>query len=267
MHWKRWISGLILAPILIVFILYAPFWLFLSFILLLILIGLGEYCALLRPEISRQEKRMSLVLGGLFVFFLHAQESRWIGAGLMLIFFLLSIRALVQKKHFALRLEEAGKHFLGFLYIPFLLSHFIWMLQMANGRVWILFTLVMVDFGDTTAFYVGRAWGRNKMAPYLSPGKTIEGGLGAVGGSAAGALFFHFLFLPQLSLSHALVLGSLGGLIGQLGDLWESLLKRSARVKDSGTLIPGHGGLLDRIDSVLFAGPLVYYYVWLAGPA
>ena len=267
MHWKRWISGLIIAPILILFILYAPFWLFLSLILLLVLIGLGEYCTLLRPEISRQEKKMSLVLGGLFIFFLQAQDPRLIGAGWILIFFFLSFRALVQEKVFPLRLEEAGKHLLGFFYIPFLLSHFIWMLQIADGRVWILFTLVMVYFGDTTAFYVGRSWGKNKMAPSLSPGKTLEGGLGAVGGSAAGALFFHFLFLPQLSLSHALVLGSLGGLIGQLGDLWESLLKRSARVKDSGTLIPGHGGLLDRIDSVLFAGPLVYYYVWLAGPA
>lgn len=265
MHWKRWISGLILAPILILFILYAPFWLFLSLILLLILIGLGEYCALLRPEISRQEKGMSLVLGGLFVFFLQARETRLIAAGLIFIFFFLSIRAIVQTKVFPLRLEEAGKHLLGLLYIPFLLSHFIWMHQMANGPVWILFTLVMVYFGDTTAFYIGRAWGRNKMAPLLSPGKTIEGGFGAIGGSAAGALFFHFLFLPQISLSHALVLGSLVGLIGQLGDLWESLLKRSAQVKDSGTLIPGHGGLLDRIDSVLFAGPLVYHYVWLSG--
>jgi phosphatidate cytidylyltransferase len=267
MHGKRWISGLILAPILILFILYAPFWLFLGLILLLILIGLGEYYALLRPEISRQEKWMGFLLGGVFIFFLQPQEPRLLAAGLIFIFFFLSIRALVQKKVFPLRLEEAGKQALGFLYIPFLLAHFIWMHQMANGRIWILFTLVTVYFGDTAAFYVGRAWGRKKMAPQLSPGKTIEGGLGAVAGSAAGALFSHFLFLPQLPLSHALVLGSLGGLIGQLGDLWESLLKRSAQVKDSGTLIAGHGGLLDRIDSVLFAGPLVYYYLWSTGLA
>jgi phosphatidate cytidylyltransferase len=133
------------------------------------------------------------------------------------------------------------------------------------GRFLILFTLVAVYFGDTTAFYVGRAWGRKKLAPTISPGKTVEGGWGALGGSILGALLSKYLFLPQLSPVHALILGGAIGVLGQLGDLWESLLKRSAQVKDSGTLIPGHGGLLDRIDSVLFSAPLVYYYALAAG--
>ena len=111
---------------------------------------------------------------------------------------------------------------------------------------------------------MGRAWGRKKLAPAISPGKTVEGGFGAAGGSIAGALLFKGLFFPELALLHALVLGLGVGVFGQLGDLWESVLKRSAQVKDSGTLIPGHGGLLDRVDSVLFAGPFVYYYVWIA---
>jgi phosphatidate cytidylyltransferase len=93
----------------------------------------------------------------------------------------------------------------------------------------------------------------------------VEGGAGAIIGSIAGALFFQFFFLPQLPALQAFVLGTAVGIIGQMGDLFESMLKRSAEVKDSGTLIPGHGGLLDRIDSVLFAGPLVYYYAWGAG--
>jgi phosphatidate cytidylyltransferase len=86
-----------------------------------------------------------------------------------------------------------------------------------------------------------------------------------VAGSVAGAVLSKLLFFPQLPLVHALILGAAVGGIGQLGDLWESLLKRSAQVKDSGALIPGHGGLLDRIDSVLFAAPLVYYYAWAVG--
>jgi len=86
-----------------------------------------------------------------------------------------------------------------------------------------------------------------------------------VAGSVAGAVLSKMLFFPQLPVVHALVLGAAVGGIGQMGDLWESLLKRSAQVKDSGALIPGHGGLLDRIDSVLFAAPLVYYYAWAIG--
>ena len=103
------------------------------------------------------------------------------------------------------------------------------------------------------------------MAPQISPGKTWEGGLGAMGGSLAGALIFKGLFFPHLPTIHALVLGVGIGVIGQLGDLFESLIKRSAKVKDSGMLIPGHGGLLDRVDSVLFASPFVFYYSWAVG--
>jgi phosphatidate cytidylyltransferase len=137
--------------------------------------------------------------------------------------------------------------------------------RLANGRIWVLFTLVAVYFGDTTAFYIGRAWGRRKLAPRISPGKTWEGGLGAIIGSLAGALIFRVLFFPQLPAVHAVALGAGIGVIGQLGDLFESLIKRAAKVKDSGMLIPGHGGLLDRVDSVLFASPFVYYYSWGAG--
>jgi phosphatidate cytidylyltransferase len=139
------------------------------------------------------------------------------------------------------------------------------MRKFPSGQLWILFTLVAVFSGDTTAFYVGRAFGRKKLAPAISPGKTVEGGYGAVAGSAAGALLFKGLFFSQVPFLHALILGLGVGLFGQLGDLWESVLKRSAQVKDSGTLIPGHGGLLDRIDSVLFAAPFVYYYAWIMG--
>ena len=263
MHWKRWLSGLVMAPGLILFILYAPSWLFFLFILFLIFIGLQEFYRLSQREVSSGQKTMAVLLAFLLAFSLYCPDPRGFPAGLIFVVLFTFIRALFQKEELPLRVEQVSRHLLGLLYIAFLLGHFILLRRLDQGKMWILFTLVSVYFGDTTAFYVGRGWGKRKMAPLLSPNKTMEGGLGAVIGSMAGALFFRGFFFPELSFIAAGLLGAGIGAIGQLGDLFESLLKRSANVKDSGALIPGHGGLLDRIDSVLFAAPLVYYSAWL----
>jgi phosphatidate cytidylyltransferase len=265
MHLKRWISGLIMAPILILFTLYAPPWLFSLFILAVIFIGLLEFYSLTLPGIPSREKFSAIFLSLLPALAFYSPDPRCSYSGAALLVFFLFIRTLWLPDPFATRVERVSKELLGFFYISFFLSHFILLRQLPSGALWILFTLVAVYFGDTTAFYVGRAWGRKKLAPAISPGKTVEGGFGATGGSIGGALLFKGFFFPELSFLHALTLGLGVGIIGQLGDLWESVLKRSAQVKDSGALIPGHGGLLDRVDSVLFAGPFVYYYVWVAG--
>jgi len=264
MHLKRWISGLILAPCLILFILFTPPWLFLLFLMALVYIGLKEYYGLSRPMIAGKERWAGIFLGLLLPVSLYSRDPRCFLFALIFLLLFLLIWALFEPEEFPLRVEKVSKHLLGVLYVSLLLSHFILMVKRNLGRFLVLFTLVAVYFGDTTAFYIGRAWGRKKLAPKISPGKTVEGGWGAVGGSILGALISKYLFLPQLSLIHALILGGAIGVVGQLGDLWESLLKRSAQVKDSGTLIPGHGGLLDRIDSVLFSAPVVYYYAWIA---
>ncbi len=265
MHLKRWLSGLILAPVLVLLILFGPAWLFLLFILFLTVLGLREFYALTLPGISSGSRILSIILGLIIPIALYQASGPLFIIALVSILFLLLILALRASADFPIRVEQVSRQILGLLYVPFLLSQFVLLRQAGKGKIWILFTLVVVYFGDTAAFYVGRAWGRRKLAPRISPGKTVEGGIGAVGGSVAGALLFKLLFFAGLSLAHALILGLGIGVLGQLGDLWESLIKRSAQVKDSGTLIPGHGGLLDRIDSVLFAGPFVYSYIWTAG--
>jgi len=265
MHLKRWISGLILGPSLILLILFTPPWFFLLLILFAIYLGLREFYALFSPEISPGEVRAGLALGLLWAVALYSPDARCFLSLLTFTLVGLSIWALFRPEEFPVRVQKVSRHLLGLSYVALLLAHFILMRRMETGRLLILFTLVAVYFGDTAAFYVGRAYGKRKLAPHISPGKTVEGGLGAVAGSVAGAVISKFIFLPQLPLAHALLLGAAAGGIGQLGDLWESLLKRSVQVKDSGTLIPGHGGLLDRIDSVLFAAPVVYYYAWAAG--
>lgn len=259
MHLKRWISGLILAPSLILFILYAPAWLFFLLILAAIYVGLTEFYRLVWPGIPPGQKNLAILLGFGLALAMACPDRRGFSAGLLGVTFIWFIGALFRKEEFPVRVQEMGRHLLGLLYVVLLLGHLIFMRELAQGKIWILFTLVSVYCGDTTAFYVGRAWGKRKLAPALSPNKTIEGGWGAVGGSMAGALFFKVFFFPELGIVPAALLGAGIGAIGQSGDLFESLLKRSASVKDSGALIPGHGGFLDRIDSVLFAVPFVYY--------
>lgn len=151
----------------------------------------------------------------------------------------------------------------GILYIGWLLSHLVALRGLDDGRSWV-FLALLANFGsDTAAYFAGRALGRHKLAPSISPGKTWEGTIAGFFGAIIISLLFTIpspLSLP-LVYWQAIILGLLISVFGQLGDLVESLLKRNMGVKDSGKLLPGHGGALDRIDSVVFAGVVVYYYV------
>lgn len=159
----------------------------------------------------------------------------------------------------------------GILYVGWLLSYLVALRGMDDaqtvtldeGRNWIFFALFTTFASDTAAFFAGRTLGSHLLAPHISPGKTWEGAMGGILGAILVSLFF---ILPtplslQLNWGQAILLGLLVSIFGQLGDLVESLFKRNIGVKDSSQLIPGHGGFLDRIDSVIFAGIVVYYYV------
>jgi len=127
---------------------------------------------------------------------------------------------------------------------------------------WLMFAFLLSWAGDTTALYVGKAIGRHKLAPVISPQKTWEGASGSIAGALiAGGVYAHCL-IPDTPLAIILPLAVAGNIAGQLGDLAESALKRRADVKDSGSSLPGHGGWLDRIDSILFTVPVVYALVW-----
>jgi phosphatidate cytidylyltransferase len=168
----------------------------------------------------------------------------------------------------------------GAIYIGWTLAHFILMrqihyplrpnplnvLRLDAGAAWIVLGLAVTFVSDTVAYIVGRSMGRHRMAPYISPKKSWEGSIGGlVGAVLAGILLVPLLGLP-ISLAAGALLGGIGSAAGQTGDLAESLLKRQVGVKDSGHLIPGHGGILDRADSLLFTIPTLYYLVvWLTG--
>lgn len=156
-------------------------------------------------------------------------------------------------------------------YLGWTLSHYVALRDMPQGKEWVLFALLPTFACDTSAFFVGRAWGKHQLAPTISPGKTKEGAMGGVLGAMAASLLLTFIFKEfgsgfSLGYWHAAILGCLISIFAQLGDLVESRFKRIAKVKDSGTLLPGHGGILDRIDSIVFTGLVVYYYVsWFTG--
>jgi phosphatidate cytidylyltransferase len=151
----------------------------------------------------------------------------------------------------------------GILYVGWLLSYWVALRGLDDGRNWVFFALFITFASDTSAFFVGRALGKHHLAPRISPGKTWEGAVAGVFGAILVSLLFVLptpLGLP-LSWWQAILLGLVVSVFGQLGDLVESLFKRNMGVKEASKLIPGHGGALDRIDSIVFAGVVVYYYV------
>ena len=168
----------------------------------------------------------------------------------------------------------------GILYLGWLLSHFVALRGLETpsmppyagenlvfGRNLVFFAFFTTFASDTAAFFIGRALGRHRLAPHISPGKTWEGAIAGVCGAIIVSLLPKLFtvdnpfYLQDFVYWQAILLGVLVSIFGQLGDLIESLLKRNMGVKDSSQLIPGHGGFLDRIDSVVFAGVVVYYYV------
>lgn len=164
-------------------------------------------------------------------------------------------------------IKVVGVRFFGVLYVALLFSHFITLRLVPDGNRWLLFALAIVWSGDTGAYYGGRAWGKKKLSPVISPNKTVEGALaGLVASMCVGLILVRVFGLDNdISVILTLFLALIAGVAGIFGDLTESYIKRWAGVKDSGKLIPGHGGLLDRVDSVLFSVPVVYYFIHFSG--
>jgi phosphatidate cytidylyltransferase len=132
-----------------------------------------------------------------------------------------------------------------------------------DGRLWVIVAVAVTFINDTGAYFAGRALGKHKLAPSISPSKTVEGWIGGLLAGIGFMFVSRATFFERLTIPDCIVVGVVAGVIGPLGDLVESLLKRSGGVKDSGRLIPGHGGMLDRIDAVLFVGAYVYVHVRL----
>jgi phosphatidate cytidylyltransferase len=152
----------------------------------------------------------------------------------------------------------------GALYVGLLGSHIVLLRELYNGRDWVYLTLFGTFAADTAAFFVGRAVGGRKLAPTISPGKTVEGTLGGIAGGFAAVVLLNYFLGTRLEAALIVPLALLIPGAAVVGDLAESIIKRGMNIKDASSVIPGHGGFLDRLDSLLFTFPVVYYFlIWV----
>jgi len=156
--------------------------------------------------------------------------------------------------------EPLAVTLLGVCYVNWLLGYTFWLRELPEGVAWILLLVSVTWLGETAAYLIGSTLGRHQLAPSVSPRKTVEGAVAQLVASVAAALGARAWFFPALSVESAIVVGLLLGVVGQIGDLIESAIKRSLNTKDTGRLIPGHGGMLDRVDSLLVNTPVLFYY-------
>ncbi len=259
-HLKRWITGIIAVPLIFAIIVYASKMVFAAFVILLILGGVSEYNSMVFGKGFYWEKGEGLVIGLLIPLAacLGDVHLEFTIITFSTIFVFLSF--LSRFKNSSIDIANLSKVVFGFMYIPLMMSYLIFIRGSEDGILWIFFIIVLAFSGDISAFYVGRSIGKRKLIPHVSSGKTVEGTIGLFGGSIVGCVIFKLIFLPEVMLVHAVLLGLIGSILGQLGDLCESTIKRASGVKDSGFLLPGHGGILDRLDCLLFIIPFVYYY-------
>jgi phosphatidate cytidylyltransferase len=221
--------------------------------------ALREYTSMTMPARPVAERAGVVLVGtGLYLalYFRPELGLLWFLAAMVAVAMLILVRAVdLPAAGARLFAAEFGVFYVGGLLAALPLLH------RSSGPAWVALAIAVTFANDTGAYFVGRALGRTKMAATISPGKTIEG---AVGGLAAGltvTFVTGWLFMPALSIAECVAIGFVSGVVGPAGDLVESLIKRAAGVKDSGRSIPGHGGILDRIDALLFVGAYVYLHV------
>ena len=258
-------TGAVVLPLLVAAFFLGPPWLGVGIIAAACALAFHEYAALLRAR-----GLAPVALAGVIVLVTTFVEVAWptIGAPLLPL-------AVVAGVGFALQragtmessLTAAATTFFGAAYLGALggcMAGLLLLPPVQEGPWRIVLLMAVIMTSDSAALFAGQLWGRRKLAPAVSPGKTVAGAIGALVGALPPALLVRTYGLPLIPVRDAVLLGLGVAVAGLIGDLAESLMKRWAGIKDSGTLFPGHGGMLDRLDSLLFGAPVLYYYFLLA---
>jgi phosphatidate cytidylyltransferase len=253
-------TAAVALPLLVCVIGWSPPWVFSALILLVTVGSLSEFFFMAFPQ-SPTDRYVGILFGLLLsalVFFDdRLQVTQALGLVLMIIFALYLLRA----RRLADDFTRLSYTLLGGAYAGLLLPQWVALFRQPHGRQWTFWILASVMSGDTFAFFIGRRFGARKLAPQLSPGKTVEGAWAYLGGAAIAGLATAQLLFEESSWTEILIMSLIVGILAQLGDLFESWIKRVFGVKDSGKLLPGHGGLLDRLDSAIF--PAVFTAAYL----
>lgn len=257
---KRVISALCILPPIIVLVHYSSPFHFLLLMTVVVGLGLMEFYRMISAKGLPCWRGVGVTLGVLLpaAFYMGGETAQAVVATSIM---LTLMTGLFVQQDLSTSMQSAAFTLLGVLYVSWLLSYVVLLHLLAGGAVYVFYIFGVVWLGDAVAMYVGASLGRHKLAPVVSPGKTVEGAIGGLLGSLCGAVLGGYWLLDHVTLPQSLAIGSMLAVFGQLGDLSESLLKRSAAVKDSGALIPGHGGILDKVDGILFGAPVLYYYL------
>lgn len=263
MHWKRWITALFLIPPLVLVILKGSAGVFTAVIVAACLLCLWEYYQVAfhahRPPVPPVFSGWGYLCGILVAMAAHTQNC---SAMVLILALCLIVAAVLSIFRFKVNPDApliAVKQVFGVIYISVFISFLILMRQTTDGPMWVFFLFWVIAWGDTGALYAGTYLGRHKLCPAVSPKKTVEGAVGGIVANLVFAWIFKILFFHSIHPVSCTIFALSVGAVGQLGDLFESEFKRAAGVKDSSSLLPGHGGFLDRLDALLLSAPVAYF--------
>jgi phosphatidate cytidylyltransferase len=262
---KRLFPGLVMTALWVGLLVLGPAPLFWLVIAIIAAYGLLEYFRMAAVPSDPGRIALNIAISILPVAASLAARPEVLLGALFLSLFFLVLLELGQSSRIDNGLRFLGTGCLGTMYISFSLAHLVLIRSLPQGSGWLLVLTAITAGGDTGAYYIGTTLGRHKLCPRISPKKTVEGAIGGICAGTLCAVATGWYFLPQVSPYLIGLAALLLSIVSIAGDLTESIIKRSVGVKDSGRLLFEHGGVLDRIDSLLFAGPVLYYFLLLLG--
>lgn len=256
MHLKRVIVAVIFLPAIYFYVMYLPATYFILILVFVSLLAMLEFYSIY--HVRGILRYICLLLGSLIIISSQLYEDYFIDILIFSVITILCIR-LLSKKNPISALNDISKPIVGILYIPVLLTYQVHLREF--GPEWIIFLYASVWMADSIAYYMGTFLGKRKLYKEVSPNKTVAGAIGSLIGGVLASVVLKIIFFPLLGIFSAISMGTIIGSVSIIGDLIESMFKRDAGVKDSGFLIPGHGGILDKIDGILLASPVIYWMI------